>query len=189
MENIVIKNQDVLSWMDETSRLDKIQGCIIRGSADQEIAMHACSDAILRSYLEGNVPYEKIANAGFWHETVGGKFFNEKMLEFFGNTRWYTASYVPNGFIGWHEDTKVTGYFLMFSYSKLGNGFFKYLDITTNEIIKLPDIPGWVCRSGFFGNDQTDALWHCASSDGPRWTWAYVWDIPEQLQSAINKLT
>jgi hypothetical protein len=189
MKNFIITNPMVLAWMDEAVKLDKLQGRILKGADDLALAEYACAESTLRSYLSGQTLYKKLMHGGFFGETNGGKFFNDRMRSYLDNPRWYTASYEPSGFLGWHEDTTAPGHFIMLTYSELGQGYFKYFDCETGQVIELPDIAGWQLRAGYFGQDQTDAWWHCACSDCPRWSWIYVWDTPEQLELAIKKLS
>lgn len=188
MIEIFVTNPTVLTWVDQCNKLNKNQETVSRRISNFDMAEYACAESTLRDYLSGRKPYEKLRSLDFFGESPAGKFFNNHMLDYLGNPRWYTSGYDPNGFLGWHEDTCEAGYFIMFSYSESGQGIFKYLDNQTNAVVELIDRPGWMVRSGFTGNNETDAWWHCVNSNCPRWTWIYIWDTEEQQKFAISKL-
>lgn len=82
--------------------------------------------------------------------------------------------YPPGGYVGWHTNWDANAYQILFTWSD-GNGFFRYLDNETGEIITLPDVKGWQCRHYYFGSKQEpeNLCWHCAYSGGERITLAY----------------
>ena len=188
MNEILVNNPQVLSWFAECESMDKTQGRISRKITDLSRAPYACAESTLRGYLNKTIPYDKLRSMEFFGETPGGKFFNDHMLEYLGNPRWYSSCYYPSGFMGWHEDICAAGYLIMFSYSESGQGDFKYFDRTTDSVTVLPDKSGWMVRSGFTGDNNDNAWWHCVSSECPRWTWIYIWDTIEEQQLAISKL-
>jgi hypothetical protein len=189
MNEILVDNQQVLSWFAQCESLDKTHGLIPRKITDLSSAEYACAESTLREFLNGTTPYKKLRSMDFFGETAGGEFFNQHMLDYLGNPRWYTSCYYPSGFMGWHEDSCAAGYLIMFSYSESGQGMFKYHDRDSDTVIELPDKPGWVARSGFTGSTSANAWWHCVSSECPRWTWIYIWDTYEEQQLAISRLT
>jgi hypothetical protein len=188
MNEIFVTNPTVLSWFEECSQLDKSQNLISCRDTDKDLAEYACAEFLLRYYLRTNLAYTKLRSLDFFFDSSGGKFFNDHMLDYLGNPRWYTSGYDPEGFIGWHEDTCEPGYFIMFSYSKYGQGVFKYFDRDRDVVVELPDQPGWMVRSGFTGTNFDNAWWHSMSSKCPRWSWIYMWETQEQQQKAISKL-
>lgn len=103
-----------------------------------------------------------------------------------------TAFYPEDGYIGWHTNWNASGHNLVFSFSENGGGFFKYLDLKTNEIVVMPDTKGeWTCKAGYFGNywDKENHFWHAAESNGStRLTFAYV--IPDETMwlDAIDEI-
>lgn len=103
-----------------------------------------------------------------------------------------TAFYPKDGYIGWHTNWNASGYNLIFSYSEEGNGFFKYLDPETKEIVKMIDpATKWTCKAGYFGNynEKLNHFWHAAESNGStRLTFSYI--IPDEYMwsEAIDEI-
>lgn len=82
--------------------------------------------------------------------------------------------YAPGGYVGWHTNYDANAYQILFTWSD-GNGFFRYLDNKTGEIITIPDVKGWQCRHYYFGSDKEpeNLCWHSAYAGGERITLAY----------------
>jgi hypothetical protein len=90
-----------------------------------------------------------------------------------------SAYYPDNGYIGWHHNGDAWGWNILFTYSQDGNGFFKYRDIDSGEIVTLPDKKGWSCKVGFYppidNNTSPEQLfWHTARTTKKRYTLAFV---------------
>lgn len=85
--------------------------------------------------------------------------------------------YPPGGFVGWHTNWNNNAYQILFTWSKTGNGYFKYYDKQKDEIITIQDVPGWQCRHFYFGRkDEPDHhCWHAAYAGEDRFTLAYKW--------------
>ena len=83
--------------------------------------------------------------------------------------------YPPGGFVGWHTNFDANAYQVLFTWSETGDGFFEYYDKQKDEIIKIPDVPGWQCRHYYFGaGHETDLhCWHAAYTECQRITLAY----------------
>lgn len=83
--------------------------------------------------------------------------------------------YPPGGFVGWHTNWNANCYQILFTWSKSGNGYFKYLDNTTGKIVTIHDKPGWQCRHYYFGkkDEDDDHCWHAAYAAEDRITLAY----------------
>lgn len=92
------------------------------------------------------------------------------------------ALYPDKGFIGWHTNANAQGYNLLFTYSHDGDGFFKYRDKDTGEIVTLPDRKGWSAKVGYYPSRteeiRENQFWHCAYSNKKRITIAFV--IPDK---------
>lgn len=105
------------------------------------------------------------------------KITNDKLMNFFGARNNALIMYYPsNGYIGWHNNSNAHGYNIILTYSFEGDGNFSYLDIKTNEIIKLNDKQGWNAKAGYFGKfkESEKIVWHCAKTKSPRMTLSYV---------------
>ena len=83
--------------------------------------------------------------------------------------------YPPGGFVGWHTNYDATAYQVLFTWSKTGNGYFKYYDKVKDEIVTIQDVPGWQCRHYYFGpeNEPHNHCWHAAYAGDERITLAY----------------
>lgn len=96
--------------------------------------------------------------------------------------------YPPGGFISWHNNANASAFNIIFTWSETGDGWFKYRDGNTGEIITIHDTPGWQVKMGYFGSyhEQKENLcYHAAYTDCYRMTVSYVLDRSEtskQLQ-------
>lgn len=88
--------------------------------------------------------------------------------------------YPKNGFMGWHNNWNCPGYNILLSFTKEGNGFFRYQDPNTKEIISMKDLPGWSVKTGYYGerSEPDKIFWHCARAYEERLTLGYV--IPDE---------
>ena len=95
--------------------------------------------------------------------------------------------YPPGGWISWHNNANASGYNVLFSWSETGDGWFDYWDLEKKERVRIPDVPGWQCKMGYFGSyEQTDRIcWHAASTDCLRITAAYVFMEAETIWQDI----
>lgn len=84
--------------------------------------------------------------------------------------------YPENGFMSWHNNWNAAGYNILLSYSKEGNGFFRYLNPITKEVITMMDKPGWTCKVGYFGRgrEPDKVIYHCAGSYEKRLTLGFI---------------
>ena len=84
--------------------------------------------------------------------------------------------YPPTGSVGWHNNWNAAAYQILFTWSRTGDGYFKYYDTATKEVVTIPDVPGWQCRHYYFaGKDEPEEkhCWHAAYTDCDRLTLAY----------------
>lgn len=83
--------------------------------------------------------------------------------------------YPPGGYVGWHTNYDATAYQVLFTWSKTGNGYFRYYDKATDEIVTIQDVPGWQCRHYYFGpeDEPHNHCWHAAYAGDERITLAY----------------
>ena len=95
-----------------------------------------------------------------------------------GSERCAVKMYYPEGgYMGWHNNHNASGYNVLLSYSKNGNGFFRY---KTDKIVTMFDKPGWTAKVGYYGNNnEPDKLfWHCARAYEDRLTLGFV--LPDE---------
>jgi len=95
--------------------------------------------------------------------------------------------YPPGGWISWHNNANASGYNVLFSWSETGDGWFDYWDLEKKERVRVPDVPGWQCKMGYFGGyDQPERVcWHAASTDCLRMSVAYVFAEAETMWQDI----
>ena len=81
--------------------------------------------------------------------------------------------YPKGGYMGWHNNHNAAGYNILLSYTRNGNGFFRY---KTDKTYTMNDKPGWTAKVGYYGNNnEPDKLfWHCARSYEDRLTLGFV---------------
>ena len=98
-----------------------------------------------------------------------------------GSQRCAVKMYYPkDGYMSWHNNHNASGHNILFSYTEQGDGWFKYKDPKTSEIVTMYDEPGWTAKVGYFGsNKEKDKIfWHCARAYEDRLTLGFV--IPDQ---------
>lgn len=101
--------------------------------------------------------------------------------------------YPKDGYMAWHNNHDAPGYNVLFSWTENGQGFFRYKDPETKEIVTMDDKPGWTCKVGYFAgpNEMDKIFWHCCSADELRITVAWIFpnlqaanDFIKQVQQA-----
>jgi len=102
---------------------------------------------------------------------------------------YYTTAYAPNGFVGWHTDSHKSGWYMLFSYTEKGDGFFKFIDPITKQLKCYDDQPGWNFRNYYAGNTEDTILWHCALAKSQRLTFILFFHTEEKYQRALKVLT
>lgn len=92
-----------------------------------------------------------------------------------------TALYPPGGFISWHNNANASAYNIIFSWSETGDGWFKYVEPETGEVVTVQDKPGWQCKAFYFGryNELNDIIYHAASTDCWRMTVSFMFNSDE----------
>lgn len=107
---------------------------------------------------------------------------NSQMMFFLGvRNNALTSFYPPGGYISWHNNANAHAYNLIFSWSETGEGWFKYRNPVTGEIVHMQDHAGWQCKAGYFGHyGQPDKIcYHAASTDCRRITVSFIFDISD----------
>ena len=66
--------------------------------------------------------------------------------------------YPTGGFVGWHTNWNASAYQILFTWSRTGNGYFKYYDKQKDEIVTIQDVPGWQCRHYYFGRQDESSF-------------------------------
>ena len=158
------------------------------GLSYYDALLTAIGDDTLFSHLDDNTSILKYKHNKILGDTEGGKFFLESFQELIEFDGFYTSGYIPKGFDRWHSDSDVTGYAILFSYSKDGNGYFKYKVPGSREIVTVVDEPGWMIRGMYYGNAENTELWHCVASEGFRVTFILTFVTEDKYNKAVEFL-
>ena len=93
--------------------------------------------------------------------------YRHELVEYLGARNSAVAMWYPkNGYMSWHNNANASGYNILISYNKTGDGWFRYQDPTTKEIVTLQDRPGWAVKVGYFGSfgEPDKIFWHCPNT-------------------------
>ena len=102
---------------------------------------------------------------------------DQELCQFLGaKNQAVNVFYPEGGYMGWHNNWNASGYNILLSYSPTGNGFFRYLDPLTKEIVTMKDKPGWTCKIGYYGRgrEPDKVYYHCAGTYEPRVTLGFI---------------
>lgn len=192
LENIIVKNKTILEHFDHFTSLSMSDGDSFAkgwdGTNYDDICEYSTSDATIKSILIDKTTLKKYSFNRIWGETEGGTYFRETVGKLLEYQRYYTSAYVPKGFVSWHADDDIAGYYLMFSYTESGKGFFKYRDPVTGLVVRFDDSPGWMVRSGKLGTEDKEVVWHCAAAEEERYTILFMYDDKETFDKAVRTL-
>jgi len=113
--------------------------------------------------------------------SIKEKMFDKKVLG---------VIYPARGYMSWHTNSDDYGHNVLLTWSENGNGFFRYQDPITKEIVTMRDKPGWNCKVGYFGkHTEPDKLfWHCCSTDELRISVAWIFPTIEASSNFENKV-
>jgi hypothetical protein len=87
------------------------------------------------------------------------------------------AYYPPGGYIGWHTNWNASALNILFSWSKTGDGWFKWRDPKTGKIHQMDDEPGvWTAKVGYYGryDEPEHHIWHSAYTECDRFTFSFI---------------
>jgi len=134
----------------------------------------------------------------FVHTTDMPKKFIDKSLEInFDLSAFFCAQYSavhvvypPGGFMSWHCNWDCPGYNILLSWSGDEEGYFRYRDPLTKEIITVQDQVGWTAKVGYFGgkDEEDKIIWHCAGTPTTRHTFGFVIPDEELWQEMIEDI-
>jgi hypothetical protein len=83
--------------------------------------------------------------------------------------------YPPDGFIGWHNNADAPAYNLIFTWSEKGDGWFRYIDTRTQQVVTIQDEEGWNVKAGYFGSyGSGQVVYHAARTNCYRMTLSYT---------------
>lgn len=191
MKKININNKQVKLILEYAQTMDFGNKCRAKGFQPHEyefVSKYSVSD----TYLEKRVAVDNI-NIEFAYnmiigESEGGKYFLNSLKPILNYGNYYTSGYYPHGFVGWHDDVDIFGYYIMFSYCTSDAGYFKYRDIETKNLVTNFDKKGWIASGVKLGHEKKDALWHCAYTETPRYTFLLHYNDETEFEKAIGIL-
>lgn len=202
MKKISVQNEELLDllndWVDWFYEQDDRHEMADKENIESYVGPkeHSISDEYLYEMLQKKFPEhdgypEAMYGAEmsrFWTDRAYNKKWTEKVNEVLfelnliltAKRNALCAYYPPGGFIGWHTNWNCAGHNIILSYSKTGEGCFKYYDLEKEEIVTIQDDKGWNCKVGYFGSfkEPGKEFWHCATTDCDRLTFSFV--IPDQ---------
>ena len=184
MQTIEIKNIELKNLLNDYSEwFENLDKTSIKVRGEKDIDEYYTSEEYLSSI-------DKKIHEGFPEKTHGidlvfcdsiddniRKRIRQVDMDFnsvLGSERCAVKMYYPEGgYMGWHNNHNASGYNILFSYTKNGNGFFRY---KTDKLVTMNDSPGWTAKVGYYGNnDEPDKLfWHCARAYEDRLTLGFV---------------
>lgn len=118
------------------------------------------------------------------------KRINKELIDYLGAK--FSAVHVfykPEAFMSWHCNWDCPGYNILLNYNE-GDGFFRYQDPITKEVINMPDPKGWSCKVGYYGShEEEDSIyWHTAGSYSPRITFGFVIPHKEMWEMMVEDI-
>ena len=188
MNTIQIRNKDLINLLNDYSNwFEGVNKSLIKVRGEKDENEYYTSDKYLKKIDKKN-------HEGFPEKTHGidlvfcdstdneiRKRIRKIDLDFnsiLGSKHCAVKMYYPaGGYMGWHNNHNASGYNILFSYTKNGNGFFRY---KTDKTYTMHDKPGWTAKVGYYGNNkEPDKLfWHCARAYEDRLTLGFV--IPDR---------
>ena len=180
------KDENDYHYFCSEDRLNNLKNKIIGQSADARcVGLEKTKLSGLNSQLNTNLA-EWDNQQGYIVAKPRFVSVRKKMFD----TNALSAVYPANGYMSWHTNADAPGYNVLLTWSETGNGFFKYQDPITKEIVTMPDKPGWNCKVGYFGSyNETDKIfWHCCGTAELRITVAWIFPTLEASLSFQNKI-
>ena len=188
MEEIQIKNKDVIKLLNDYSNwFERYDKNLIKSQGEKDENEYYTSTEYFDTIdKEKHLGFpEKVHGIDLVFTTSTDNDFREVLRNIdadfnsvLGSQRCAVKMYYPTGgYMGWHNNHNASGYNVLLSYSKNGNGFFRY---KTDKIVTMFDKPGWTAKVGYYGNnDEPDKLfWHCARAYEDRLTLGFV--LPDE---------
>ena len=196
IQTINISNTIVLETMNVCEKLSFKQSALrYKGLQEKEYDYYlnySTSNEHLQELLNktDDSPTHTYAVNSLIGESQAGTYLIQRLKPFLKFDAYYTAGYDPYGFVGWHTDTDISGWYIMMTYCPKGDGFFRYYDNV--NIITLEDNPGWIARGLQIKNTKSLGFWHCAAAKSSRFTFLLVFqkfEIYIQAKSILCQST
>jgi len=193
IETIDIKNQIVIDTIRLCEKLSFKQSTLrYKGFQEKDYDYYlnySTSPEHLQELLnkQNDSPIHLYAVNSLIGESQAGTYLIQRLKPFLKFDDYYTAGYDPYGFVGWHTDTDISGYYIMMTYCPKGDGFFRYY--LNDNIINLVDTPGWMTRGIKIPDRKDIAFWHCAAAKSSRFTFLFVFKKLEKYILAKSILS
>jgi len=192
---VPVENQQILYFLMKTEEMDMsgVQPCRNRGFQIEDYDAQM-SYATGIDYLNRRLQNPKVSAIEYSYnklvgESEGGSYLLKNLRVALDFDNFYTSGYDPKGFVGWHSDTDIFGYYIVFAYQGETDAIFRYRDIDTQEIKDFINTPGWNVFSFTLGKGKDDAVWHCATSESKRFTFLLHFNTKDKLEKALSVLT
>lgn len=192
IEKLDIKNRQIQRILSNSESMYFGDKCRIRGFVENEYELvknYSVSESYLQRRLHTNKINIEHSYSMIIGESEGGSYVLDSLRTFLNFDNYYTAGYYPKGYVGWHDDVDINGYYIMLTYCTSNTGFFRYRDPETEEIITCNDEIGWLAKGVKLGTSEKEILWHCAVSDTPRYTFLLHYTEYEKYNTAKKILT
>jgi hypothetical protein len=189
IDSIEIKNPKIQEVLDRGTNMDLLGNSVSRsrGFVESEYELirdYSVSESYLNVRLKDTYPKIEYSHNLIIGDTLGGKYILDNLKSILEYDGFYTSGYDTRGFVGWHSDTDIFGWYIMLSYSTTGDGFFRYYE--DSQIKTIPDTKGWMVRIMKLGKTEQDAIWHCAICNCTRYTFLLRFDSFEKYERALN---
>ena len=181
--NRLLGDTEKVGMADYYTSDEELNRIIAMGESHEGFPRGASCHAIKPEHYESTHPEEY---AKTWFQ------LDEKMKTELGlQVSVLSSLYPPGGYIGWHNNANAAAHNLIFSWSEKGDGWFKYVDPKTNEIVTVEDKQGWQLKAGYFGAyGSGDVVYHAARTNCYRMTLSYVLGHNEDYwQDCIDYIT
>jgi hypothetical protein len=163
----------------------------------------ACSETYLQEIVAKDGQHEGYPECAFCYDLsqaldapaahkIKQRELNETLIRFLGARNVAVHSFYPtNGFMGWHTNWNAHGYNILLTYNKDGQGFFRYRDPLTHEVVTLQDPIGWSCKVGYFGrrSEIDKVIYHSCGAYSPRLTLGYVVPHEDIWRSMVEDIS
>ena len=159
MKQLEIKNSELIELLNNTSNWFKsIDKSILSFKNKKDDNEYYTSEKYLNQIdpekHDGIPKYTHGVDIAFPSTTPGS--WRKKILEIdnslniiLGSQRCAVKMYYPtDGYMSWHNNHNAPGYNILFSYTEQGDGWFRYKDPKTSEIVTMYDEPGWTAKVG-----------------------------------------
>jgi len=189
---INVNNNQLLYWLYQTEKLNlsgtqpnRVRGFTMNNY--ETVKEYAISEEYLKLRLEnaanGTIEHSYNKLIG---ETEGGKYLLDNLNKLIKYDSFYTSGYDPKGFVGWHSDSDISGYYISLVYQTKGTGILRNRNPVDGTIEDSIQNEGWNIFAHKLGSNEKDAVWHCAVSDEPRYTFLVKFNTEEQQLNAIK---